>query len=237
MITIAHIENDYKEKFGIPRQPGLVPALSRIVFEPAYRREEALRGLEGYSHLWLLWQFSEDFASRGPKEGRAADAEVWSPTVRPPRLGGNTRVGIFATRSPNRPNPIGLSSVKLIRVEQDPHLGPVLWVEGADLMDGTPIYDVKPYVPYTDCHPEATGGFAAEHLHDTLQVDFPADRLEQVPSEKRQALLEILRQDPRPSYQEDPKRVYGLTYGTQNVQFTVSEGTVHVMAVEDRLDQ
>ena len=215
---IARIHTEFSEKFGIPRQSGLVEELSaRIVLEPAYRVREALRGIEGFSHLWLLWQFTE---SRG-----------WSPTVRPPRLGGNQRVGVFATRSPFRPNPIGLSCVKLDRVDWDAPNGPVLVVRGADLLDGTPLFDIKPYVPLADCRPEAVGGFSDLHREDRLTVDFPERLLDQVPEEKRAALLGVLSQDPRPSYQHDPQRVYGMAFAGLEVKFTVAGETLQVRDV------
>lgn len=215
---IAYIHTEFSEKFGIPRQSGLVEELSaRIVLEPAYRVREALRGIEGFSHLWLLWQFTE---SRG-----------WSPTVRPPRLGGNQRVGVFATRSPFRPNPIGLSCVKLDRVDWDAPDGPVLVVRGADLLDGTPLFDIKPYVPLADCRPEAVGGFSDLHREDRLTVDFPERLLAQVPKEKRAALLGVLSQDPRPSYQHDPQRVYGMAFAGLEVKFTVAGETLRVRDV------
>ena len=189
MKIIAHIRSDFTTKFGIPRQSGLVDSLkSVIVFEPEYRVTEAFRGLEGYSHIWLIWKFSE------------AVREEWSPTVRPPRLGGNTRMGVFATRSPYRPNPVGLSSVKLDRIELDSPDGPLLHISGADLMDGTPIYDIKPYLSYVDSHPEATGGFALQQKEGVIAVECPEDLLEIVPENKRQALLDLLAQDPRPAY-------------------------------------
>ena len=212
--VIARIHSDFKEKFGIPRQSGLVEALrAEVVFEPEFRNPDALRGIEGFSHLWLIWQFSQ------------AVREDWSPTVRPPRLGGNTRVGVFATRSPFRPNPIGLSCVKLEGLRRDPVLGTVLVVSGADLLDGTPIYDVKPYLPYADCRPEAVGGFAAAAPGDKLRVNFPAELLASVPADKRDALIGVLSQDPRPSYHDDPERVYGMSFGGLEVRFTV-DGTV-----------
>lgn len=221
--VIAHIENDYKEKFGIPRQSGLVESLtSRIVFEPEYRNTDAFRGIEGYSHLWLLWHFSE--ADRGTE---------WSPTVRPPRLGGNTRVGVFATRSPFRPNSVGMSSVKLERFEVDKTLGPVLYVSGADLLDGTPIFDVKPYLAYVDSHPEAKDGFALNIKDGTLKVDFPPEWLLKVPEEKRDGLIELLSQDPRPQYQNDPERIYKMKFGTQEVWFSVEGSTLFVRNVCD----
>lgn len=205
---IARIHSDFPTKFGIPRQSALVPELkSRIVFEPEYRDENALRGIEQFTHLWLIWNFSE---SKG-----------WSPTVRPPRLGGNTRLGVFATRSPFRPNPIGLSSVRLEGVEHDPKLGPVLIVSCADLMDGTPILDVKPYIPYADSHPEASDGFTAQTIQHHLEVDFPAELLERVPMDKRAALIGVLAQDPRPSYQDDPERIYGFPFAGLELRFRV----------------
>lgn len=217
---IAHIENDFKEKFGIPRQSGLVPALTaRIVFEPPYRVRDALRGIEDYSHLWLIWQFS-----------RAVRAQ-WSPTVRPPRLGGNTRMGVFATRSPFRPNPLGLSCVRLLGIEDDPARGAVLLVAGADLLDGTPIYDIKPYLPYADCIPDARGGFTDAVARETLDVDCPPALLERLPADKRTALLGVLAQDPRPSYQDDPARVYGMSFAGFDVRFTVADGLLTVTDV------
>ena len=221
MKIVAKIYNDFPEKFGVPRQSGLVPALqARIVFEPEYRVADAVRGLEDYSHLWLIWQFSESVR------------DTWSPTVRPPRLGGEIRRGVFATRSPFRPNPIGLSSVKLEQVVLDEKLGPVLYVSGADLMNGTPIYDIKPYLPYADSHPEAVGGFADAFVHYGLRVEFPEELLSLVPAEKREALLGVLMQDPRPSYQNDPERIYGVAFGAQNIRFQVREQVLTVVAVE-----
>ncbi len=208
---IAHIRSDFPEKFGIPRQSGLVEELTAtIVFAPAYRDPSALRGLEGFSHLWLIWEFSQT------RQGR------WSPTVRPPRLGGNKRLGVFATRSPFRPNPLGLSCVRLLEVGQDDESGPVLLVAGADLMDGTPIYDIKPYLPYADCKPEALGGFAARPKGADLAVECPAAVLAAVPDDKRTALLAVLAQDPRPQYQNDPDRVYGMTFAGLEVKFRVA---------------
>ena len=218
--AIAHIRSDFPEKFGIPRQSGLVEELTaRIVFEPEYRQLSAFRGLEGFSHLWLIWEFSK------------AKGKPWSPTVRPPRLGGNARLGVFATRSPFRPNPIGLSCVKLVRLEQDPKLGPVLVVAGADLMDGTPIYDIKPYLPYADCKPEATGGFASQPKEPSLQVEIPEHLLEAIPPEKREALRGVLAQDPRPQYQDDPQRVYGMAFGGLEVRFRVEGDRLEVLEV------
>ena len=220
MHVIATMRSAFPDKFGIPRQSGLVEELrSTIVFQPAYRNPDALRGLEGFSHLWVVWVFSQS-ARQG-----------WSPTVRPPRLGGNTRMGVFATRSPFRPNPIGLSCVKIHQIQQDPRLGPVIHVLGADLMDGTPILDLKPYIP-TDAHPEAAEGFLAGHPRALLQVVFPPDLLAAVPPEDRAALEGVLAQDPRPSYQADPPRVYGLSFGGKNIRFTVADGVLTVVAVE-----
>ena len=210
MKIIARIENDFSTKFGIPRQSGLVRSvLSRIVFEPEYRNPDALRGMEDFSHLWLIWEFSQ------------ARREDWSPTVRPPRLGGNTRMGVFATRSPFRPNPIGLSCVKLEKIEWQSEQGPVIVVSGADLMNGTPIYDIKPYLPYADSHPEATEGFAAGTWERQLTVECTPDLLALIPEEQRLAVLDILAQDPRPSYQHDPERVYGMAYGGMDIRFSV----------------
>jgi len=218
---IAHIRSDFSTKFGIPRQSGLVEELeAAVVFEPEYRNEAALRGLEGFSHLWLIWEFSQ------------AKRESWSPTVRPPRLGGNRRLGVFATRSPFRPNPIGLSCVRLLGVDLHTPDGPVIRVAGADLMDGTPIYDVKPYLPYADCKPEALGGFAAQPKQASLTVDFPEELLALVPERKRQALRGVLAQDPRPSYQEDPQRVYGMAFGGLEVKFRVEGERLTVCQVE-----
>lgn len=217
MRIIARIHNDFPTKFGLPRQSGLVSELrSMIVFEPEYRVPEALRGIEGYSHLWLIWQFHQ------------AERDTWSPTVRPPRLGGNARMGVFATRSPFRPNPIGLSSVKLEEVRQEKGLGTVLVVSGADLMDGTPIYDVKPYLPYADCHPEATGGFAHEVKDYALEVVIPEELLAKVPEDKLEALRGVLAQDPRPGYQRDPERTYGFEFAALEVRFRVTEGVLTV---------
>lgn len=218
---IARIRSQFPEKFGIPRQSGLVEELkARVVFEPEYRDPQALRGLEGFSHIWLIWQFSRSMGAG------------WSPTVRPPRLGGNERMGVFATRSPFRPNPMGLSCVKLEKVELSTSEGPVLWVAGADLMDGTPIYDIKPYLPYADCKPQAVGGFASAPKEATLTVDFPAQMLERVPQELREALVGVLAQDPRPTYHHDPQRVYGMAFGGLQVRFTVDGDRLTVVEVE-----
>ena len=223
MHVIATIHSDFPTKFGIPRQSGLVEELkATVVFESEYRNPDALRGLEDFSHLWLIWQFSQ------------AVRETWSPTVRPPRLGGNTRMGVFATRSPFRPNPIGLSCVKLEEIKKDPALGTVLVVSGADLMDGTPILDLKPYLPYADAHPEATGGFTGNVGGTTLRVECPPELLEAVPQDKRQALLGVLSRDPRPSYQHDPSRVYGMAFAGLEVGFTVDGDTLYVRRVEPK---
>ena len=207
------------EKFGLPRQAGIVESLEgRVVFEPEFRNPEALRGIEGFSHLWLIWQFSENLR------------QDWSPTVRPPRLGGNTRMGVFATRSPFRPNALGLSCVRLLGLEETGE-GTVLRVGGADLMDGTPIFDVKPYIPYADAHPEALSGFAPD-AGETLAVEFPPDLEEKVPEEKRAALRGVLANDPRPRYQHDPERLYGLKFAGQNIKFTVDGERLTVREVK-----
>ncbi|MDO4867681.1 MAG: tRNA (N6-threonylcarbamoyladenosine(37)-N6)-methyltransferase TrmO [Clostridia bacterium] len=219
--VIARIHTDFSSKFGIPRQSGLIDALKgQIVFEPPYRDPSALRGIEGYSHLWLIWQFSESVIER------------WSPTVKPPRLGGNRRMGVFATRSPFRPNPLGLSCVKLERVELATREGPVLHVAGADLLDGTPIYDIKPYLPYVDCQPQATGGFTDSVTYAHLEVDFPEALLAVIPEDKRRALIEVLAQDPRPGYRhgEDARR-YGVEFAGFDVRFTVSGDRLTVCEV------
>ena len=218
--VIARMKSDFATKFGIPRQSGLVQELrSTIIFEPEYRNEDALRGLEGFSHLWIIWQFSEAVRSG------------WSPTVRPPRLGGNTRLGVFATRSPFRPNILGLSCVRLLGVEKTAEFGTVIHVAGADLMDGTPIFDIKPYIPYADCQPEATGGFtdtAGEYL---LEVNFPAPLLEKLPEDKREAAKAVLSHDPRPSYQRKPGRVYGISFAGYDIRFTVEDDKLTVIEV------
>ena len=220
MKVIARIQSDFDTKFGVPRQSGLVHStVSAVVFEPEYRNPDALRGLDGFSHLWLIWQFSESV-----RDG-------WSPTVRPPRLGGNTRMGVFATRSPFRPNAIGLSSVEIDRVEQDAQLGPVIYVRGADLMNGTPIFDIKPYLPYTDSHPEARGGFAFGPGEGAVEVDFPPELLKLIPQEKREALIEVLSQDPRPGYQREDGRRYGVSFAGHDVRFTVCGGVLTVCEV------
>ena len=221
MKVIARIRSDFPEKFGIPRQSGLVPQLrAKIIFEPEFRNADALRGIEGFSHLWLIWQFS------------AAVRETWSPTVRPPRLGGNERVGVFATRSPFRPNAIGLSCVRLEGIAHEEGLGDVLLVSGADLMDGTPIYDVKPYLPYADAHPEALGGFAPSPK-ETVEVDCPPELHSALPEGQREALLGVLAQDPRPQYQHDPERVYGMSFGSWDVRFRVCGERLEVLSLTE----
>lgn len=222
--VIARIRSDYPEKFGIPRQSGLADTEELIIFEPEYRRNEAFQGLDGYSHIWVLWEFSE------------AIREEWSPMVHPPRLGGQKRMGVFATRSPYRPNPIGLSAVKLKRIEYNSELGPVLHISGADIMDGTPIYDIKPYLPYADSRQDAVGGFADGVADYKLSVEFPEEYLMQLPEEKRAAAISILEQDPRPSYQNDPDRVYGTAFAGKNIKFRVREGILTVCGIENYAD-
>ena len=218
--VIARMHSDFATKFGIPRQSGLVEELrSTIVFEPEFRNPDALRGIEDFSHLWIIWQFSE------------AVRQGWSPTVRPPRLGGNTRMGVFATRSPFRPNNMGLSSVKLLGVEHTTEFGTVLHVGGADLMDGTPIFDVKPYIPYSDCHTDATGGFTDNAGDFLLEVDFPAELLKKLPVSKWEAAVGVLSHDPRPSYQKSADRIYGLTFAGFDIRFRVKEDTLTVIEV------
>lgn len=219
MNIIARIHNDFPTKFGIPRQSGLVNDLkATVVFEPDYRNLDALRGLEGFSHIWLIWEFSENVRS------------TWSPTVRPPRLGGNTRMGVFATRSPFRPNPLGLSSVKLDRIETHSELGPVLHISGADLMDGTPIFDIKPYL-HSDCHPDAVGGFTDQVERTALDVVFPEQWLALIPADRRGALTYVLAQDPRPSYHHDPARIYGFEFAGMDIRFTVEDTVLTVCEV------
>ncbi len=216
---IAHIHNDFKSKFGVPRQSGLVQdVVSTIVFEPEFRDSTALRGIDQFSHLWIIWQFSESVRDK------------WSPAVRPPRLGGNKRMGVFATRSPFRPNAIGLSSVKLEGIEQTAQ-GTVLLVSGADLMNGTPIFDIKPYLPFTDCHTDATGGYADEKFDYSLKVEISDEMLTAIPLDKRESLIGILSQDPRPSYQKDDSRVYGFEFGEKEIKFTVSNGVLKVIEI------
>ena len=220
MKIIAHIENDFSTKFGIPRQSGLVNSLrSRIVFAPEYRNPDAFRGLEDFSHVWLIWEFSQ------------AVRQKWSPTVRPPRLGGNTRMGVFATRSPFRPNPVGLSAVQLEEVVLHGADAPYLVVSGADLMNGTTIYDIKPYLPHIDSHPDARGGFAVPAAEHRLKVVFPEQWLEKVPEQLRDGLTEVLAQDPRPSYQHDPERIYGFGFARLEVKFTVDGDVLTVCGV------
>lgn len=221
MDVIARMHSDFSTKFGIPRQSGLVEELrSTIVFEPEFRNDDALRGIEEFTHLWIIWQFSE------------AVRQGWSPTVRPPRLGGNTRMGVFATRSPFRPNNLGLSCVRLLGMEHTKEYGTVLHVGGADLMDGTPIFDIKPYIPYSDCKIDATGGFTDRAEDFLLKVDFPEELLKKLPEQKREALIGVLSHDPRPSYQKDPQRVYGLNFAGFNIRFTVQGGLLTVQEVQ-----
>lgn len=221
--VIAHIHTDFPTKFGIPRQSGLIDSLrGEIVFTPEYRNADAVRGLEDFSHIWLVWQFS------------GAVRENWSPTVRPPRLGGNTRMGVFATRSPFRPNPLGLSSVRLERIEMRPEVGPVLIVRGADLMDGTPIYDIKPYIPYADCHPDAAEGFTGRTQAHHLTVECAPELWQSLPLQEQEALKGVLEHDPRPSYQHDPERVYGMEFGAWEVHFTVDGTTLRVKEITKR---
>lgn len=221
--VIAHIHTAFPTKFGIPRQSGLVDSLrGEVIFTPEYRNADAVRGLEDFSYIWLVWQFS------------GAVRDNWSPTVRPPRLGGNTRMGVFATRSPFRPNPLGLSSVKLEAIEHRPDVGPVLIVRGADLMDGTPIYDIKPYIPYADCHPDASEGFTGQTRMHLLQVEFPPTLMAQVSEADRDALTGVLASDPRPSYQHDPERVYGMEFAGLEVHFRVDGEVLTVTDVSRR---
>ena len=222
MKVIARIRSDFSTKFGVPRQSGLVDALeSTVVFEPEFRNPDALRGLEDFSHLWMIWQFSK------------AVREDWSPTVRPPRLGGNTRMGVFATRSPYRPNAIGLSSVEIVEIRDTPEDGRVIIVAGADLLDGTPIYDIKPYIAYADSHPEARDGFAPSDWQRSLELDFPLYLYDRLPEDDniREALCGVLRNDPRPSYHNDPERVYGMDFAGYNIKFSVSGSTLTVVDV------
>lgn len=225
MQVIAHINTEFPTKFGIPRQSGIIESLKgSIVFEPEYRNPDAIRGLEDFSHLWLIWEFSE------------AKREGWSPTVRPPRLGGNTRKGVFATRSPFRPNPIGLSSVKLEKIEMDPKLGPILHVSGADLMDGTPIYDIKPYIAYTDSHPDAVSGFANKPAEYLLDVEVVKELIDIVPEKQRESLIAVLAHDPRPQYQDDPERVYGMAFDQYEVRFKVKDLSLTVIDIKKAQD-
>ena len=220
MKVIARVHSDFATKFGVPRQSGLVDALeSAVVFEPEFRSDDALRGLEGFSHLWLVWVFDQ------------AIRDTWSPTVRPPRLGGNTRMGVFATRSPFRPNPIALSCVRLAGMESTPDRGTILRIRGADLMDGTPILDIKPYLPYADCRPEAVGGFAAAPAGEVLEVVIPPELLEKVPQARREALRGVLAQDPRPHYHNDPQRLYGCRFAGLEIKFSVSGDVLTVVDI------
>ena len=224
--TIARIHTGFPEKFGIPRQSGIVETPGYIVFEPPYNNPDAVRGLEEFSHIWLIWQFSQ------------AVRDDWSPTVRPPRLGGNTRVGVFASRSPFRPNPIGLSLVKLESIEYDHSLGLVLHVTGADILDGTPIYDIKPYLPYSEAKPDAEGGFAHRVMDDSMQVvlteDADLEPAKEIPEEDLYTIKKLLAQDPRPRYQDDPERVYGISYGDWEVKFTAGDGVIMVKSIRNR---
>ena len=221
MKIIARIKSEFPEKFGIPRQSGLVSSLkAQIIFEEEYRNLDAVRGLDEFSHLWIIWQFSK------------AVRDTWSPTVRPPRLGGNKRIGVFATRSPFRPNPIGLSSVKIEKIDLDGENAPVIHVSGADLMDGTPIFDIKPYLAYTDAHPDAVGGFTENVADRRLKVEFDGDLINSVPDEIKTALCDLLAEDPRPSYQNDSKRVYGLSFSGYEIGFTVDKKTLKVIKLE-----
>lgn len=223
MKIIAKIETDFSSKFGVPRQSGLVAGLSgRVIFEPEYRKLEAVRGLEQFSHIWLLWEFSQTIR------------ESWTPTVRPPRLGGNTRMGVFATRSPFRPNPIGLSSVKLEKIQTEAGLGPVLYVSGVDMTDQTPVFDIKPYLPYVDSHEDAVGGFTDEMVQQSLAVEIPEKMLGKIPEEQRQALVEVLAQDPRPSYQQDSNRIYGMEFAQLEVKFMVRDNVLTVCDVTEK---
>ncbi len=220
MKIIARVRSPFPEKFGIPRQSGLSELPAKIVFEPEYRVPEAFRGLEGFSHIWIIWGFS------------GTERSGWTPTVRPPKLGGNKRVGVFATRSPFRPNPIGLSSVRLERIDFEESESPVLYVSGADIMDGTPVFDIKPYLAYTDCHADAAGGFALQDKQGALEVVFGEGTLEKIPQELRKGLAEILSQDPRPGYQHSPERVYIMDFGGKEIKFTVDGKTLTVISAE-----
>lgn len=222
MKIIAHIRTDFPDKFGIPRQSGIVKNLKgKIIFEPEYRNPDAIRGLDGFSHIWILWKFSKLNGENGK----------WSPTVRPPRLGGNKKVGVFASRSPYRPNPIGMSCVKIEKIENTKDFGPVIYVSGVDMADNTPIYDIKPYLNYVDCIPEATNGFADEGINHKLEVDFPDEQKNKVPTEHLEVLIDILKSDPRPSYIEDADRVYGMYYANLEIKFKVSDVVLEVCDV------
>ncbi|MBR5968288.1 MAG: tRNA (N6-threonylcarbamoyladenosine(37)-N6)-methyltransferase TrmO [Lachnospiraceae bacterium] len=243
MYTIAHIENDYTEKFGVPRQSGLVSEVtSRVVFEPEFRNPEALRGLEGFTHIWLIWEFSEAKRRGSSERGDAAGGDAagttgwdkcdWRPTVRPPRLGGNTRMGVFATRSPFRPNPLGLSCVELAGVEYDTPDGPVILVRGADLMNGTPIFDIKPYIPYADCRPEAKGGFTDENEFEKVKAVIPEEIMAVLSAEEAAGLKSVLEQDPRPAYQRGQVRAYTFKYAKYDVTFMAEDGILTVTSVK-----
>lgn len=222
--AVAHIRTPFPEKFGIPRQSNLAEVPGEIVFTPKYRSPDAVRGIEEFSHLWLLWEFSE------------AKTQGFEPLVQPPRLGGREKRGVFATRAPYRPNSIGLSSVRLMRLRMDGELGPVLCVQGADLLDGTPVYDIKPYLPYTDCHPEAAGGFGQKHSGDGIRVEFPEELRKQLPEEYQKPVLAVLAQDPRAAYNKQPDYVYGMAFGGFDIRFVVRDGVLQVCAVTDRND-
>lgn len=224
MKIIAHIETCFDTKFGVPRQAGIVDTPGRIVFEPQYRVADAVRGLEGFDYIWLIWQFSK------------AVRDDWSPTVRPPRLGGNERMGVFATRSPFRPNAIGLSSVRLVETVIDPELGPVLYITGADLMDGTPIYDIKPYLPYTDSHPDARSGFATRPAEQLLEVEYSQSVLSILPAHLQQALIDVLAHDPRPQYHNDPTRIYGMSFAGYEVKFSVSQSCLTLIDIQKSVE-
>lgn len=224
MKIIAHIETCFDTKFGVPRQAGIVDTPGRIVFEPQYRVADAVRGLEGFDYIWLIWQFSK------------AVRDDWSPTVRPPRLGGNERMGVFATRSPFRPNAIGLSSVRLVETVIDPELGPVLYITGADLMDGTPIYDIKPYLPYTDSHPDARSGFATRPAEQLLEVEYSQSVLSILPTHLQQALIDVLAHDPRPQYHNDPTRIYGMSFAGYEVKFSVSQSCLTLIDIQKSVE-
>ncbi|HAJ73173.1 MAG TPA: tRNA (N6-threonylcarbamoyladenosine(37)-N6)-methyltransferase TrmO [Lachnospiraceae bacterium] len=224
---IAYIRTDFPEKFGIPRQSGLADTVGTIVFEKEYGIREAVRGLEEFSFIWLIWGFSGNRRKSSDKDG----SPDWRPTVRPPRLGGNTRAGVFATRSPFRPNPVGLSSVRLEKIEFRPDDGPVLIVRGADLMDGTPIYDIKPYLPYADSHPDAKGGFTDRTIQAPLRIHFPEELRVLLPEEKVSGLMDVLREDPRPSYQDDPGRIYGLSYAGRNIRFRTDGHDLYIIDI------
>lgn len=224
MKIIAHIETCFDTKFGVPRQAGIVDTPGRIVFEPQYRVADAVRGLEGFDYIWLIWQFSK------------AVRDDWSPTVRPPRLGGNERMGVFATRSPFRPNAIGLSTVRLVETVIDPELGPVLYITGADLMDGTPIYDIKPYLPYTDSHPDARSGFATRPAEQLLEVEYSQSVLSILPTHLQQALIDVLAHDPRPQYHNDPTRIYGMSFAGYEVKFSVSQSCLTLIDIQKSVE-